>query len=153
MENNKQKMETIRQAFHPPLPYTFITKSNHLYLRLLLLWVVCMRPCEGRFFWWLSTASVTLIWPLQAQLVLYCHWTLDMHWLNQEDAAYVVGGRTIMCELGCPFSICLAYFHASPVFIFSAAFILSHLEKKNETISLMLRVKLLSPHPSNGFAL
>lgn len=70
-------------------------------------------------------------WADLVSLVLLLVWfpqgcTLDIHRLNREDGACVDGGRTNVCELGCPFRVCVAYFSASPA-VFSASFILSPL--------------------------
>lgn len=79
-------------------------------------------------------------------------WTLDIHRLNREDGACVVGGRTTVCELGCPFRVCVAYFSASPA-DFSASFVCLLFFVEIEVITVVLRVKLLSLHPTWPFGL
>lgn len=65
-----------------------------------------------------------------ARLDLYCCWFDSpkaalwtcTSWTERMEHMFD-GGRTIVCELGCPFRVCGAYFSASPAF-FSASFVL-----------------------------
>lgn len=71
------------------------------------------------------------------------------HRCNREDGACVVGGRTIVCELGCPFrSLCCLLF-ASPAFFFCIFLSSPHFFPffiEHEVMLERLTVKLMSPH-------
>lgn len=62
-----------------------------------------------------------------ARLLLLLFWfptgcTLNMCQSSWEDGAFVGGGRTIVSELGCPFTMRVAYFPASAE-VFSISFV------------------------------